>query len=107
MLTYVTIVSWYSSIFCNLPTATHPAAPITLGAYRLDDADEKCVKLQVALNELKKVDSLIAKMCQILSSYAQQEARIYGDLMTFLRRRLREIIEELQRDLRVDFVDGV
>lgn len=107
MLIHVLIVSWYRSIFCNLPTATRPAAPITLGAYRLDDADEKCVKLQVALNELKKVDSLIVRMCQILSSYAQQEARIYADLVTFLRRKLREIIEELQRDLRVDFVDGV
>lgn len=102
------MISWYRSIFCNLPSSTRSAAPITLGAYRLDDADEKCVKIQVALNELKKIDALVARMSQSsYSSHAQQEARVYADLTTLLRRKLREIVEELQRDLRMDFTDGV
>lgn len=101
------MMSWYRSIFCNLPSSTLPPAPISLGAYGLDDADEKCVRIQVALNELKKVDALVAKMCQMFSSRAQQEARLYGDLMAFLRRNLSEVVEELQRDLRLEFTDGV
>lgn len=102
------LISWYKSIFCNLPSSTGPMAPITLGAFRLDDADEKCVKIQVALNELKKVDALLARICQTsYSSHAQQEARLYGDLMTFLRRKIRDIVDELQRDLRMDFINGM
>ena len=102
------LISWYKSIFCNLPSSTGPTAPITLGAFRLDDADEKCVKIQVALNELKKVDALLARICQTsYSSHAQQEARLYGDLMTFLRRKIRDIVDELQRDLRMDFINGI
>ncbi|KAG7009923.1 hypothetical protein G7Y79_00001g001950 [Physcia stellaris] len=102
------MMSWYRSIFCDLPSSTRSAAPITLGAYRLDDADEKCVKIQVALNELKKIDALVARMSQSsYSSHAQQEARVYADLTTLLRRKLRDIVEELQRDVRMDFTDGV
>lgn len=102
------LISWYKSIFCNLPSSTGPTAPITLGAFRLDGADEKCVKIQVALNELKKVDSLLARICQTsYSSHAQQEARLYGDLMTFLRRKIRDIVDELQRELRMDFINGI
>lgn len=102
------MMSWYRSIFCNLPSGTRSAAPITLGAYRLDDADEKCVKIQVALNELRKIDALVVRMSQSsYSSHAQQEARVYADLTTLLRRKLREIVEDLQRDLRMDFTDGV
>ncbi|KAI4185188.1 MAG: hypothetical protein L6R41_004274 [Letrouitia leprolyta] len=66
------ILAWYRSIFFpasfNTSAATWPVAgesattPISLGAYQLDGEDEKGVKIQVALNELKKVDALLARI---------------------------------------------
>ena len=100
------MMAWYRSIFCSVTSARPPAdstsTPITLGAYRLDGADEESVKRQVTLNELRKLDGLVARISQT-SGHTQQEARFYGDLVLFLRRRLREIVEELQRDLRMEF----
>lgn len=74
--------------------------PITLGAYKLDGAEEEQVKLQVILSEMRKVDGLMAKFQErFCIGPVKHEARVYGELVTFLRRRLRDIVEGLQRDL--------
>lgn len=78
------------------------ATPITLGAYRLDSAEEEQIKKQVILSELRKVDGLMAKFQErFCTGSIKHEARIYSELATFLRRRLRDIVEGLQRDLQL------
>lgn len=110
-----TILAWYRSIFfppSDYFTATKAQGtpqsaptPISLGAFRLDGADEKAVKIQVALSELKKIDVLVARIPQmeIGGSDKSGAARVYGDVTAFLRRRVREIGEELQREVGRDF----
>ena len=78
--------------------------PITLGAYRLDSAEEEQIKMQVVLNELRKVDGLLGKFQERFGAGPpKHEARIYNELATFLRRKLRDIVEGLQRDLQLGY----
>lgn len=82
------------------PSTAPLPAPITLGAYELDGAEEEQIKLQVVLSELRKVDSIMARYQQrFCGGGVKHEARVYGELVTFLRRRLRDIVEGLQKDL--------
>lgn len=112
------ILAWYRSIFVLSSHHISPQAwrvasestamPISLGAYRLDGEDEKVVKIQVALNELKKIDVLLARIPGTQSGSSDKLAIIVnGDLTTFLRRRLREVGMELQRELGKDFGDEI
>lgn len=74
--------------------------PITLGAYRLDGAEEEQVKLQVILSELRKVDSLMPRFQErFCIGPVKQEARMYHELVSFLLRQLKDTVEGLQRDL--------
>ncbi|MCJ1469423.1 hypothetical protein MMC07_008056 [Pseudocyphellaria aurata] len=74
--------------------------PITLGAYKLDGAEEEQVKLQVILSELRKVDGLMARFQErFCAGPVKHEARVYNEMVVFLRRRFRDIVEGLQRDL--------
>lgn len=106
------IMSRYQSIggASSLSSGTNPTAdaftiapaptPITLGAYKLDGAEEEQVKLQVILSELRKVDSLMARFQErFCTGPVKHEARVYNELVMFLRRRLRDIVEGLQKDL--------
>lgn len=82
------------------PATTPLATPITLGAYRLDSAEGEQIKKQVILSELRKVDGLLVKFQErFCTGPTKHEARICSELATFLRRRLRDIVEGLQRDL--------
>ena len=74
--------------------------PITLGAYKLDGAEEQEVKLHVILSELRKVDGLMARyQDRFCTGPVKHEARVYNELVMFLRRRLRDIGESLQKNL--------
>lgn len=74
--------------------------PITLGAYKLDGAEEEQVKLQVIISELRKVDGLMARFQdRFCIGPVKHEARVYNEIVMFLRRRLRDVGEGLQRDL--------
>ena len=92
------MISWYQYTIFPVPKtmASHmpnlPSSPITIGAYRLNRADEDYVKTQVVLHELKKVELLIDKFYEMHSD--QPEYRANGDL---LRRRLKDAVEALQR----------
>ncbi|KAL9637152.1 MAG: hypothetical protein Q9164_002376 [Protoblastenia rupestris] len=108
--TITKMMAWYQSI-CRMPAqpssiSNTPPTTIVLGAYRLDGEDEDAVKMQVVLNELKKVDLLMAKFAERFRALqVQQESTFYGELIMFLRRKLREVVGELQRDLKMEFAD--
>ncbi|MCJ1453998.1 hypothetical protein MMC28_004348 [Mycoblastus sanguinarius] len=105
------MLSWYQNI-CRMPStqpdtssSTHPT-PIILGSYRLEGEDEDAVKMQVVLNELRKVDTLMARFGERFREMrAKQESAFYGDLISFLRKKLREVVGALQRDLKMEFAD--
>lgn len=83
----------------TLTAAPLPTA-VTLGAYKLDGAEGEHVKLQVVLGDLRKVDSIMIKFQKrFCVGPVKHEARVYSELVTFLRRRLRDIVEGLQKDL--------
>ena len=120
------MMSWYQSICrmptpqvssSQLPTQQPTATPIILGMYRLDGEGENFVKIQVVLNELKKVDLLMERLrdryvrqpstTTTAAGQTQQEQSFFGDVIAFLRKKLREVVTGLQRDLKMDFGEVV
>lgn len=80
-------------------TSTPYASSISTEFYKLDRVDEEQVKLQIALSGLRIVDDLMARFQERFGVWlVMHEARIYRELITFLRRRLRDIVQGLQRD---------
>ncbi|KAL9126314.1 MAG: hypothetical protein Q9217_004614 [Psora testacea] len=106
------MMSWYQSI-CRMPSQSSSSpntcpTTIIVGAYRLDGEDEDAVKMQVVLNELKKVDMLMVRFGERFRALqTKHESAFYRDLITFLRRNLRQVVEELQKDMRMEFADVV
>ncbi|MCJ1346223.1 hypothetical protein MMC31_004438 [Peltigera leucophlebia] len=79
-------------------TSTPSASPVSTEFYKLR-VDEEQVKLQVILSGLRIVDSLMARFQERFGVWpVMHEASVYGELITFLRKRLRDIVQELQRD---------
>lgn len=79
-------------------TSTPSASPVSTEFYKLR-VDEEQVKLQVVSSGLRIVDSLMARFQERFGVWpVMHEARVYGELITFLRKRLREIVEGLQKD---------
>ena len=84
--------------------------------YRLDGEGENFVKIQVVLSELKKVDLLMERLrdrfvkqtsATTAAGQTEQENTFFGDMVAFLRRKLREVVAGLQSDLKMDFGDVV
>lgn len=80
-------------------TSTPYASPISMEFYKLDRFDEEQVKLQITLSGLRIVDGLMARFQERFGIWpVMHEARVYRELITFLRKRLRDIVQGLQRD---------
>lgn len=76
-----------------------PASSISTEFYKLERVDEEQVKLQITLSGLRIVDGLMARFQERFGVWpVMHEARVYRELITFLRKRLRDIVQELQRD---------
>ena len=88
--------------------STNNNTTITMGGYTLETGVDEChIKMQVVLGELKKVEGLLGgfqeKFCKI---GRKGEQRIHAELDIYMRRRLRDIVEGVQRDLMPRY-DGV
>lgn len=80
-------------------TSTPHASPISMEFYKLDRVDEEQVKLQITLNGLRIVDGLMARFQERFGIWpVMHEARVYRELITFLRKRLSDIVQGPQRD---------
>ncbi|KAL9038144.1 MAG: hypothetical protein Q9214_005404 [Letrouitia sp. 1 TL-2023] len=93
------MISWYQSAcgINNPKVSALSSTVITLGsAYRLEQADEDSVKFRVMMNELKKVDELIAKLSEKFCK-GLCESKAYEELVAVLRLRLKEVVEGLQK----------
>lgn len=80
-------------------TSTPYASSISMEFYKLDRVDEEQAKLQITLSGLRIVDGLMARFQERFGIWpVMHEARVYRELITFLRKRLRDIVQGLQRD---------
>jgi len=107
------ILAWYQAIArIHMPpsdvpigsalfteTVTH--TPIVIGAYKLDGEAEEMMKTQLVLSELRKmgklVEKFIEKFCEGRDIVESNDVGVYLALGTFLKTRLRDAVEELER----------
>lgn len=74
--------------------------PISMGAYQIDAEDEMHLKLQLVINELRKVSKLIDSFQGRYCRGAPGGDGIYGALEKFLRAELKAASKELNNALR-------
>ncbi|PSN72926.1 hypothetical protein BS50DRAFT_173513 [Corynespora cassiicola Philippines] len=74
--------------------------PISMGAYQIDAEDEMHLKLQLVINELRKVSKLIDAFAARYCRGAPGGDGIYGSLEKFLRSELKTASKELNTALR-------
>ncbi len=101
------IMSRYQSIgrLSPVPNPAFHAIPTSpslnaLGPYKLKRANEEQLKLQGILSGLQTVDDLMPRFQERWGAWPEvHEARVYSELIAFLRKRLRDVVEGLHRDL--------
>ena len=90
----------------NIPEAPQPpriesfsATPITVGAYRMDAEDERRLRIQLVVNELRKMKKVLEryeeKYCATANGDNDQKSFIYSALENFLRSDLKEKLKNL------------
>lgn len=70
---------------------------ITVGAYKMDAEDEERMRLQIVVNELRKVKGLVDKYA---SKYCTEDGlmeghEIYSALVSFLRTKFATTLQDL------------
>ncbi len=80
-------------------TENFSATPITVGAYRMDAEDERRLKIQLVVNELRKMKGVIEryeeKYCATTDGDKDRRNSIYSALETFLRSDLKEKLKNM------------
>ena len=75
------------------------ATPITVGAYKMDAEDERRLKIQLVVNELRKMKRVIEryeeKYCAGIDGGKGQRNSIYSALENFLRSDLKEKLKNM------------
>lgn len=90
----------------SIPEDPHPprpenfsATPITVGAYQMDAEDERRLKIQLVVNELRKMKKVVEryeeKYCAGLDGEKGQRNSIYAALENFLRSDLKEKLKNM------------
>ena len=78
------------------PSNSGPSIPITVGAYQMDAEDEERIRIQIVVNELRKVKGLVdryaSKYCNSVGGTGEG---IYSALEGFLRSKLTTTLQEL------------
>ncbi|KAF1815006.1 hypothetical protein P152DRAFT_242021 [Eremomyces bilateralis CBS 781.70] len=72
------------------PTRT----PVKLGSYALDEQDEECIKMQLVLSQLKRLEKLIERFMEILNGPGQD---LSPALKTFVTGTFDEVLSEARR----------
>lgn len=77
--------------------------PITVGAYKIDAEDEQRMRIQLVVNELRKVRALVEKYAERYCVSKGDEARnagIYSALGIFLQTKLKQAVSDMVSTLR-------
>ncbi|KFY15843.1 hypothetical protein V492_01736 [Pseudogymnoascus sp. VKM F-4246] len=84
------------------PDSLH-ATPITVGAYKIDAEDDQRMRIQLVVNELRKVRALVEKYAERYCASKEDEARnagIYSALDIFLQTKLKQAVSDMVSTLR-------
>ncbi|OBT88109.1 hypothetical protein VE02_03547 [Pseudogymnoascus sp. 03VT05] len=79
------------------------ATPITVGAYKIDAEDDQRMRIQLVVNELRKVRALVEKYAERYCASKEDEARnaeIYSALDIFLQTKLKQTVGDMVSTLR-------
>ncbi|KFY75262.1 hypothetical protein V499_04723 [Pseudogymnoascus sp. VKM F-103] len=79
------------------------ATPITVGAYKIDAEDDQRMRIQLVVNELRKVRALVEKYAERYCTSKENEARnagIYSALDIFLQTKLKQAVGDMVSTLR-------
>lgn len=79
------------------------ATPITVGAYKIDAEDEQRMRIQLVVNELRKVRALVEKYTERYCVSKEGEAineSIYSALAIFLQTKLKQAVGDMVSTLR-------
>ncbi|KFZ07762.1 hypothetical protein V502_09750 [Pseudogymnoascus sp. VKM F-4520 (FW-2644)] len=79
------------------------ATPITVGAYKIDAEDDQRMRIQLVVNELRKVRALVEKYAERYCAGKEDEARnagIYSALDIFLQTKLKQAVSDMVSTLR-------
>ncbi|KFX90686.1 hypothetical protein V490_06330 [Pseudogymnoascus sp. VKM F-3557] len=79
------------------------ATPITVGAYKIDAEDDQRMRIQLVVNELRKVNGLVEKYGERYCISNEEEALnagIYSALNTFLQAKLKQAVGGMISTLR-------
>lgn len=74
------------------------ATPITVGAYKIDAEDDQRMRIQLVVNELRKVRALVEKYAERYCASKEDEARnagIYSALDIFLQTKLKQAVGDM------------
>lgn len=105
---YEAIVGATPPTHCTSGSPTSCAAnllttPITIGEYQIDEEDEQRMRIQLVVNELRKVRGLVDKYgeryCTGLDGDKERHEGIYSALEMFLKSKLKETVNYLVRTL--------
>ncbi|KAI9731501.1 MAG: hypothetical protein M1834_004621 [Cirrosporium novae-zelandiae] len=97
------LLSWYQALGrISIADAQNVAPPssLTVGEYRLEGDDADRIRVQLVLNELRKIEKLVEGFSDRFCSGGEADAEtgnVYMALGGFLKRRLLETKDELQR----------
>lgn len=79
------------------------ATPITVGAYKIDAEDDQRMRIQLVVNELRKVRALVEKYAERYFVRKEDEApnaSIYSALDIFLQTKLKQAVSDMVSTLR-------
>ncbi|KAL5348235.1 hypothetical protein ACLOAV_006716 [Pseudogymnoascus australis] len=79
------------------------ATPITVGAYKIDAEDDQRMRIQLMVNELRKVRALVEKYAERYCVGKEDEvpnAGIYSALDIFLQTKLKQAVSDMVSTLR-------
>lgn len=74
------------------------ATPITVGAYKIDAEDDQRMRIQLVVNELRKVRALVENYAERFCASKEDETRnagIYSALDIFLQTKLKQAVSDM------------
>ena len=107
---FAALLAKYLTLYASAPTTTDPlpasaSAPsltdpsrVTIGKYTMDLEDGERLRLEIILMELQKLNALLVKFRAKFSSVdIAYEGHTYETVLDFLKTRLKEAMNRLQR----------
>lgn len=110
------VIAWYQAVafvrdpYTDLPEGKQCTkeivveAPLTLGAYQLDDKVGWVLKNQIVLGQLQRLNDVVSRYnalyCVEGSGHQAEGGRLYASMGGFLKSRLQYTVQEIESRLK-------